>query len=108
MADKTSWTKPPSVHRYGDSRLVGPGAEAALGRRVLAPPEGGGERAAGRGRVSAAREGHARPPPASQQTGSAGSQRGIGRTRVGRGRSAHEVSTSRTRRGARALRRGSR
>jgi len=53
MADKTSWTKPPSVHGYGDSRLVAPGAEAALGRRVLAPPEGGGERAAGRGGTNA-------------------------------------------------------
>jgi len=27
MADKTSWTKPPSLHRYGDSRLTAPPSE---------------------------------------------------------------------------------
>src|SRR5207253_1321138 len=41
MADKTSWTKPPSRHRYGDSRAGVGGAEDASGLSAPPPPEGG-------------------------------------------------------------------
>src|SRR6266568_4682503 len=41
MADKTSWTKPPFCHRYGDSRAGVGGAEDASGLSAPPPPEGG-------------------------------------------------------------------
>src|SRR5437899_2778906 len=50
MTDKTSWTKPPSLHRYGDSRPAVCGAEGVLGSPPPPPPppEGGGKRTVGR------------------------------------------------------------
>src|SRR5438445_7897601 len=43
MTDKTSWTKPPSLHRYGDSRPAVGGAEDASGSPPPPPLEGGAE-----------------------------------------------------------------
>src|SRR2546422_692523 len=43
MTDKTSWTKPPSRHRYGDSRPAVGGAEGASGSSAPPAPEGGDE-----------------------------------------------------------------
>src|SRR5258708_11531613 len=64
MADKTSWTKPPARHRYGDSRLIAPPSEARLRRCGRRPPEGGGERAGEEDGSGGAEGGHGqRPPP---------------------------------------------
>ena len=82
MTDKTSWTKPPFRHRYGDSRLAVWGAEGVLGSPPPPPPEGGEEprRPTGAERPGAAASGRA--PPGAEQRGSAGSWSGIGRTGV--------------------------
>src|SRR5207245_1778503 len=47
MADKTSWTKPPPVHRYGDSKLAECDAESASGPPVPPPPQDCDERSQG-------------------------------------------------------------
>src|SRR3989442_3057339 len=49
MADKTSWTKPPPVHRYGDSRLAECDAESASGPPAPPPPQDCDERSQGSG-----------------------------------------------------------
>src|SRR5713101_1810438 len=61
MTDKTSWTKPPSLHRYGDSRPAVCGAEGVLGSPPPLPPEGGEE---------------PRRPTVAQRSGAAASGRG--------------------------------
>src|SRR5438132_14330458 len=94
VADKTSWTKPPSLHRYGDSRLRAPPSEARLRRCVRRPPEGtvsGRARKAGGG---GSEEGNAQRPRPSSQAGSAAFPCGSERTGVETRRSAHEVSTT--------------
>src|SRR5438105_4600617 len=96
MADKTSWTKPPARHRYGDSRLIAPPSEARLRRCGLRPPEGGGERAGEEDRSGEPEEGHVQLPRPSAQAGSAAFRCGSERTGVERRRRAHEVSTTGT------------
>src|SRR6266705_4030963 len=64
MADKTSWTKPPSLHHYGDSRGGDRRAEAAFDPRGRPPPEGGGTRSSDSGGAAAAGERDARPSSA--------------------------------------------
>src|SRR2546427_10282363 len=49
MADKTSWTKPPPVHRYGDSRLAECDAESASGPPAPPPPQDRDEPSQGSG-----------------------------------------------------------
>src|SRR5258705_7100372 len=71
MADKTSWTKPPSLHRYGDCRLTAPASEARLRRCVRRPPEGGGERAGEEGGGGGPEEGNAQLARPSSQAGRA-------------------------------------
>src|SRR5258705_6203932 len=69
MADKTSWTKPPSLHRYGDCRLTAPASEARLRRCVRRPPEGGGERAGEGSARGGPAEGNAQPARPWRQAG---------------------------------------
>jgi len=81
MADKTSWTKPPSVHHYGDSRGGARRAEAVCGPRGRPPPEGGGTRSSDRGGADAASGRDARPSSAWGQTANPASRSGSGRGR---------------------------
>src|SRR5258708_39472285 len=76
MADKTSWTKPPSLHRYGDSKLTAPPSEARLRRCVLRPPEGSGERTGEEGGGGGPEEGHVQRSRPSAQAGGAAFQGG--------------------------------
>ncbi len=64
MTDKTSWTKPPSLHHYGDSRGGDRRAEAAFDPRGRPPPDGGGTRSSDSGGAAAAGERDARPSSA--------------------------------------------
>src|SRR5947199_7410273 len=99
MTDKTSWTKPPSLHRYGDSRLAVGGAEDASGSPPRRPLEGGDEPRRPTGAQRSGAEASGRGPPDAEQRKSAGSWSGIGRTRAGRRRHDHDVSTTGTHRG---------
>src|SRR5258708_31890992 len=89
MAEKTSWTKPPSLHRYGDSKLTAPPSEARLRRCVLRPPEGSGERTGEEGGGGGPEEGHVQRSRPSAQAGSAAFQCGSERTGVATRRSGH-------------------
>src|SRR5436309_15245822 len=93
MTDKTSWTKPPSLHRYGDSRPAVGGAEDASGSPPAPPLECGDEPRRSSGAQRSGTEASGRGPPGAEQRGSAGSWSGIGRTGAGRGRRDHDVST---------------
>src|SRR2546425_2460951 len=96
MTDKTSWTKPPSLHRYGDSRLAVGGAEGASGSPPPPPPEGGDELRRPPGAERPGAEASGRGPPGAEQRGSAGSWSGNGWTGAGRRRRDHDVSTTGT------------
>src|SRR5258708_40282743 len=92
MADKTSWTKPPSLHRYGDSKLTAPPSEARLRRCVLRPPEGSGERTGEEGGGGGPEEGHVQRSRPSAQAGGAGFQWGKGRAGGAARRGGHGVA----------------
>jgi len=64
MADKTSWTKPPSPHRSGDSRGDARRAEAAFDARGRPSPDDGGTRSSDSGAAAGADEPDARPSSA--------------------------------------------
>jgi hypothetical protein len=96
MTDKTSWTKPPSLHRYGDSRPAGCGAEGVSGSPPPPPPEGGDEPRRPTGAQRSGAEASGRGPPGAEQKGSAGSWSGIGRPGARRRRRDHDVSTTGT------------
>src|SRR5437899_4867365 len=98
MTDKTSWTKPPSLHRYGDSRPAVGGVEGASGSPPPPPPEGGAEPKRATDVQRSGAEASGRGPPGAEQKGSAGSWSGIGRTGAGRRRRDHDVSTTGTHR----------
>src|SRR5205814_3432563 len=83
MTDKTSWTKPPSLHRYGDSRPAVGGAEGASGSPPPPPPEGGNEPRRPTGAEHPGAEASGRGLLGAEQRGSAGSL--IGNRVDGRG-----------------------
>src|SRR5206468_7185915 len=93
MTDKTSWTKPPSVHRYGDSRPAGCSAEGASGSPPPPPAEGGDGPRQQTSVQRAGAEASGPAPPRAEQRGSAGFW-----SRIGRRRRDHDVSTTGTHR----------